>query len=116
MPLWLDSKSSNFTVTFSKLLSKKREFDQNIEKEVSTIIEKIQNYGDAVRKRDFGLSVQKPALDFIYKYHKHFIFDIKCITVQLPLQVRDLNEANMLLPNDKKILLRRARANTRKDF
>ena len=47
MPLWLDSKSSNFTVTFSKLLSKKREFDQNIEKEVSTIIEKIQNYGDA---------------------------------------------------------------------
>lgn len=30
--------------------------------------------------------------------------------------VRDLNEANMLLPNDKKILLRRARANTRKDF
>jgi len=26
--------------------------------------------------------------------------------------VRDLNEANMLLPNDKKILLRRARANT----
>ena len=41
----------------------------------------IQNYGDAVRKRDFGLSVQKLALDFIYKYHKHFIFDIKCITV-----------------------------------
>ena len=34
----------------------------------------------------------------------------------VPLQVRDLNEANMLLPNDKKILLRRARANTRKDF
>ena len=57
------------------------------------------SYGDAVRT---------------VKYT--FNLETNIIRVRFREQVGHLTEANKLLPNDEKLLLRRARANTCRDF